>query len=101
MDDYLEIAQRHPHPKYGSLKVICDAARARVDYKITKIQATAGLVQLRRLDEMIAPRVRLTRQRTEVLKDIPELTLPYEPPGCEHTYYLYTMLVAPEWAGEK
>lgn len=161
MDDYLEIAQRHPHPKYGSLKVIGDAARAcgggykgakigkkgwmtvfsfhtmklmttlgeggmittddpdlarrlrgiRMwgadtgqwggNYKMTKIQAAVGLVQLRRLDEMIAPRVRLARQRSKLLQDIPELTLPYEPPDCEPVYYLYTILVTPEWAGEK
>ena len=28
IDDYLEIAERHPHPKHGPLKVIGDAARA-------------------------------------------------------------------------
>jgi perosamine synthetase len=28
MDDLLDIAQRHPHPKHGPLKVIGDAARA-------------------------------------------------------------------------
>ncbi len=28
MDEYLEIAQRHPHPKHGPLRVIGDAARA-------------------------------------------------------------------------
>ena len=37
MDDYLEIAQRHPHPKYGPVKVIGDAARACGGYKGTKI----------------------------------------------------------------
>ena len=161
MDDYLELAERHPHPKYGPLKVIGDAARAcgggykgtkigkkgwmtvfsfhtmklmttlgeggmittddpdlarrlrgiRMwgadtgrwggNYKMTKIQAAVGLVQLRRLDEMIAARVRVARERTELLESIPELTLPYEPPDCDHTYYLYTILVPREWAGEK
>ncbi len=160
MDDYLEIAQRHRHPKYGPLQVIGDAARAcgggykgtkigkkgwmtvfsfhtmklmttlgeggmittddpdlaqrlrgiRMwgegsgrwggNYKMSKVQAAVGLVQLRRLDEMIAPRVRLARQRTEMLRDVPELTLPYEPPDCDHTYYLYTILLPREWAGE-
>jgi perosamine synthetase len=161
MDDYLEIAERHPHPKHGPLKVIGDAARAcgggyrgtkigkkgwmtvfsfhtqklmttlgeggaittddlavaarlrglrqfgggtegwGSNYKMTKVQAAVGLIQLRRLDEMIAQRVRLARQRHEMLKDVPELILPYEPPDCEHTFYLYTILVPPEWAGEK
>lgn len=71
------------------------------NYKMSRIQAVVGLVQLRRLDEMIAPRVKLARQRTEMLKHIPELTLPYEPPDCAHVYYLYNILMPKEWAGEK
>ena len=38
MDKYIEIAERHPHPKYGPPKVIGDAARAcGGSYKGTKI----------------------------------------------------------------
>ena len=36
-----------------------------------------------------------------MLAGLPELTLPYEPPDCEHTYYLYTLLVPRAWAGAK
>ena len=32
---------------------------------------------------------------------MPELTLPFEPPGFAHTFYLYTLLVPPDWAGRK
>ncbi len=71
------------------------------NYKLTKIQAAVGLVQLRRLDEMNAQRYARAEQRTALLQDVPELTLPCEPPGYKHTYYLYTCLVPPEWAGEK
>jgi len=71
------------------------------NYKLTKIQAAVGLVQLRRLDEMIAPRVALARKRSEMLADISELTLPYVPEGSEPVYYLYNLLVPREWAGEK
>jgi dTDP-4-amino-4,6-dideoxygalactose transaminase len=161
MDDLLDIAERHPHPKHGPLKVIGDAARAcggtyrgtrigkkgwmtvfsfhtqklmttlgeggmvttddpdvekrlrayrqfghttdgwGTNYKMTKVQAAVGLVQLRRLDEMNALRAKRARQRSELLKNIAELTLPHEPPDCVHTYYLYAMLVPREWAGEK
>ena len=71
------------------------------NYQMTKIQAAVGLVQLRRLDEMNAQRVNRAKQRTVLLKDISELTLPYELPGYGHVYYLYTILLPPEWAGEK
>ncbi|MGQ9515351.1 MAG: DegT/DnrJ/EryC1/StrS family aminotransferase [Thermoproteota archaeon] len=67
------------------------------NYKMTKVQAAVGLVQLRRLDEMIALRRKRAQERTELLKDIPELTLPYEPPGYKHTYYLYNILVPNDW----
>ena len=160
MDDYLEIAARHPHPKCGPLKVIGDAARAcgggykgtkigklgwmtafsfhtmklmstlgeggmittddealvnrirnirqwgggeewDTSYKITKPQAAVGSVQLGRLDDMLALRVRRARERQEMLQGIPELTLTYEPPECDHTFYLNTLLVPREWAGAK
>lgn len=160
MDDYLDIAERHPHPEHGPLKVIGDAARAcgggykgtkigkrgwmnvfsfhtmklmttlgeggaittddaavanRVrnirqwgggeewgsSYKITKPQAAVGMVQLGRLDEMLALRRRRAHERLAMLEGIPDLTLTYEPPDCEHTFYLNTYLVPPEWSGEK
>lgn len=160
MADLVDIAERHPHPKHGPLKVIGDAARAcgggyqggkigkmgwmnvfsfhtmklmstlgeggmittddptlaarlrdirqwggdsewGSSYKMTKPQAAVGLVQLERLDEMNALRVRRARERLALLEGIPELTLPYEPPDCEHTFYLFTLLVPKEWAGEK
>jgi dTDP-4-amino-4,6-dideoxygalactose transaminase len=160
MDDLLDVAERNPHPKYGPLKVIGDAARScggeykgtkigkkgwitvhsfhsmklmttlgeggaittddpevyerlvayrqfgwgrtwGTNYKLTCVQAAMGLVQLRHLDERIALRRKRALERNEMLADVPELTLPYEPPDCMHTYYLDTCLVPEGWAGEK
>jgi perosamine synthetase len=159
MDDLLEIAERHPHPKHGPLKVIGDGARALgggykgtkigkkgwmnvfsfhtmknmttlgeggaittdddvvadrlreirmfgeqhwgSNYKMTKMQAAVGPIQLGRLDGLIAARRKLAQQRNEMLEGCPELTLPYEPGGYVHSYYLYSILVSPQWAGEK
>lgn len=70
-------------------------------HKLTKVQAAVGLVQLGRLDRMIAARRAVAARRSELLADIEELTLPYEPPDCEHTYYLYTTLLPREWAGAR
>ncbi len=71
------------------------------NYKLTKVQAAVGLVQLRKLDKMIEERRAVAKARHEMLQDVPELTLPYEPPEVKHTYYLYTLLVPEEWAGAK
>jgi perosamine synthetase len=159
-DELLDIAKNHPHPKYGPLKVIGDAARCsggiykgkRVgskgwltifslhsqklmttlgeggmittndkklserlrdlrqyggednwgsNYKMTKVQAAVGLVQLKRLDEMNNKRREAAHRRTEYLSGVPELTLPYEPADSKHLYYVYSLLVPPEWAGKK
>ena len=70
-------------------------------YKMTKVQAAVGSVQLRRLDAMIEQRVKRARDRLQMLEGIPELTLTFEPPECDHTFYLFTLLVPPEWGGEK
>jgi perosamine synthetase len=59
------------------------------------------MVQLRKLDKMIAGRRKIAKLRDELLADLPELTIPYEPEDCVHSYYLYTLLVPKAWAGEK
>lgn len=71
------------------------------NYKMTSVQAAFGLVQLKRLDSMIQKRIEVASKRTEILKSVEELTLPYEPEGYMHVYYVYSLLVPPEWAGEK
>ena len=160
MDDLLDLAERHPHPTHGPLKVVGDAARAcgggyrgtkigkrgwmtvfsfhtmklmttlgeggmvttddpraaerlrnirqwgggaewGTSTKMTMVQAAVGSVQLRRLDDMLARRVARARERSAMLEGVPELTLPCEPPDADHTFYLYTLLVPPEWAGER
>jgi len=160
LDELLEIAEKHPHPKYGPLKVIDDAARCaggiykgeRIgskgwmtvfsfhsqklmttlgeggmittnddilnerlrdirqfggennwgsNYKMSKVQAAVGLVQLKRLDEMNNRRRAAAHRRTKLLSGVSELALPYEPKDYKHIYYTYSILVPPEWAGEK
>jgi dTDP-4-amino-4,6-dideoxygalactose transaminase len=159
MQELLELAECHPHPKHGPLKVIGDGARALgagyrgekvgkagwmnvfsfhtmknmttlgeggaittdddsivkrltqmrhfgpdmwgSNYKMTKVQAVVGPIQLRRLDGMITSRRKLAKERSELLSDCPWLTLPAEPEGHYHSFYLYTILVDRSWAGEK
>jgi len=158
--ELLDIAGRHAHPVYGSLKIIEDAARScgarynghrvgseswitafsfhsqklmttlgeggavttndsalaarlrdmcnyggedgwGVNNRMNKVQAAVGLVQLSRLDEMNGMRRKAAYRRNALLDGVPEIILPYEPFGYEHTYYVYAILVQPEWAGTK
>lgn len=159
VDAYLDLAEKHPHPKHGALKVVGDGARALgcalggkkagawefaatfsfhtmknittlgeggaicvndpdlaprlkqyrqfggevwgTNYKMTNVQAAVGLCQLDKLPGMLEDRRRVAYERNELLAGLEEITLPYEPEDRYHTYYLYTCLVKPEWAGEK
>lgn len=71
------------------------------NYKMTKVQAAVGLVQLSRLDEMNIKRREAAKRRSMLLTGIPEIILPYCPPGYDHLYYVYPILVDPDWKGEK
>ena len=67
---------------------------------MTNVQAAVGRVQLRRLDAMVNARRRIAAERSRMLAEAAELTLPYEPPDCRHSFYLYTILVPKAWAGD-
>lgn len=71
------------------------------NYKMSKVQAAVGLVQLRRLDEMNNRRRAAAIRRSELLHGVPELILPFEPADSKHIFYVYSLLVIPKWAGEK
>ena len=71
------------------------------NYKMTKVQAAVGLVQLRRLDKMNKKRRDAAARRYKLLLGTPELLLPYEPKGYKHLYYVYSILVKPDWRGAK
>jgi len=68
---------------------------------MTRVQAAVGLVQLAKLDAMIAGRRRVAAERNEMLDGIPHLVLPCEADYGGHSYYLYTLMVEKDWAGGK
>ena len=70
------------------------------NYKLTKIQAAMGLVQMKRLDDLVARRQRLARARSAMLEGCPGLQLPAEPKGYESSFYLYTLLTPKEWGAK-
>ncbi len=71
------------------------------NYRMTRMQAAVGLVQTRRLDEMNARRIDRADGLTRRLEGVANLTLPTCPPDCKHVYYGYTVMVPPEWAGDR
>jgi len=59
------------------------------NYRMTDIQASIGLVQLRRLDELLRVRRAKAKRYNEELSAIRGIGVPYVPPYAEHTYQSY------------
>ena len=65
-----------------------------MNLKMSGIQAAVGLVQLKKLDNMVEMRRNVARQLTTLLSHL-DLKLPTEKPGVKPTYYKYH-IVLPE-----
>jgi perosamine synthetase len=69
------------------------------NYRMTKLQAVAGSLQLKRLDEMNDTRRERVAALAALLGGVPGLALPREPAGYRHVWYGYTCLLDQPWAG--
>jgi dTDP-4-amino-4,6-dideoxygalactose transaminase len=59
------------------------------NYRMTDLQAAVGLVQLQRLDGMLARRRELAARYSSRLASLPWMVLPQEPTECRHNYQSY------------
>jgi dTDP-4-amino-4,6-dideoxygalactose transaminase len=59
------------------------------NYRMTDIQAAIGLVQMSRLEEILAQRIRLAERYTAMLGGDDRLEPPYVPSGVRHTFQSY------------
>jgi dTDP-4-amino-4,6-dideoxygalactose transaminase len=67
------------------------------NYRMTDIQAAIGVVQMRKLDSVLAERRRLAGRYATLLSNCEWLEAPYEPANRFHTYQSYCIrLGAPE-----
>jgi dTDP-4-amino-4,6-dideoxygalactose transaminase len=65
------------------------------NYRMTDIQAAIGLVQIRKLDGILAERQRLAARYAELLQGCDWLEVPFEPPGRRHTFQSYCVRLQP------
>ena len=65
------------------------------NYRMTDIQASIGLVQLRRLDELLRIRVAKAARYNADLAAVRGLAVPYTPPYATHTYQSYCVRLTP------
>jgi dTDP-4-amino-4,6-dideoxygalactose transaminase len=63
------------------------------NYRITDIQCTIGLTQLKRFTEFLSRRRQIVEMYNKELSKIPRLTLPFVSPNVKHAWHIYTVLL--------
>jgi dTDP-4-amino-4,6-dideoxygalactose transaminase len=66
------------------------------NFRLTELQAAIGIVQLGRLEGIVARRRQLASHVASRLEGCPAVVIPAPVPGTEHSYYVYPMLYAEE-----
>jgi dTDP-4-amino-4,6-dideoxygalactose transaminase len=59
------------------------------NYRMTEVEAAIAHVQLGKLDALTEPRIAHAHRLNARLAGLPGLTVPHEPAGARHVYYLY------------
>ncbi|WP_298818395.1 DegT/DnrJ/EryC1/StrS family aminotransferase [Chloroflexus sp.] len=70
------------------------------NYRMTDIQAAVGREQLRRLPEIVATRRRLAERYAELLRAIPGVGVPEEPPYARTNWQSYPIYLPP-WCDQR
>ena len=63
------------------------------NYRMTDVQASVGLVQLKKLDSLNARRIAIAKQYSDGLVGIRGLTLPFTYPGIKHVFHVYAVMI--------
>lgn len=80
--------------RYGSL--LPDHHEVGYNYRLTDIQGAIGVVQMSKLDEMLASRREAAERYHQLLAGVNGLTLPLVPNGYRHACQAYVCLLMPD-----
>lgn len=67
------------------------------NWRMTNVQAAIGCAQLKKLDGFVERKREIAKRYTEQLKEVEGLQLPVEKEWAKNTYWVYGMLVKPEF----
>ncbi len=83
--------------RHTSTKVVIESYdEVGFNYRMTDMQAAVGLVQLRRLNDLLSNRRRLALRYSSYLARIPWLVTPQEPVGLRHSFQSYMVRLLPD-----
>ena len=63
------------------------------NYRMTNLQAAIGVAQCEKAEEKIKRKREIAQTYHEMLRDVPDLTLPYEAPWAKNAYWMYALLI--------
>jgi perosamine synthetase len=63
------------------------------NFRLTNLQAALGVAQLEQIEEIIEIKRKNAALYTELLSDVPHITLPPEEPWAMNVYWMYSILV--------
>ncbi|MBI5583959.1 MAG: DegT/DnrJ/EryC1/StrS family aminotransferase [Deltaproteobacteria bacterium] len=67
------------------------------NYRMTNLQAAVGIAQLKKIDRHIQQKRWMAGEYTRRLESLPGLTLPQEKSWAKNVYWMYGLLVEPEF----
>lgn len=67
-----------------------------LNYRITELQSAVLRGQLEKLPSIVERRAKAADLLTAKIQDAPGITVPKILPGCDHTYWRYTLIVDPD-----
>lgn len=84
-DHAMSKTRRYFHPEIG------------FNYRLTALQAAVGLAQVERLPATLKQKRRIAEWYKKGLAGVPGITLPPEAPGVRNSYWMYSVLVGPDY----
>jgi perosamine synthetase len=63
------------------------------NYRMTNLSAAIGVAQMERVAELVGDRRRIASWYHARFRDVPEIVRPVELPGCQNSYWMYSILV--------
>lgn len=71
------------------------------NFRMTGIQAALGRSQLRKIDTFIEGKRRLAATYNQLFSDIPGVTVPVEKPWAKNVYWMYGIVIEPEFGMDR
>lgn len=95
LDDRMRLVRNHGEVVLAQREQVPDELLGMLgfNYRLTELQAAVALAQVRRLEELTAPRIAMANAITEGLRGIEGLTPAHVPEGARHVYYVYPIRV--------